>query len=382
MRNMIGSIARHGDFFDRRPEIVDLLGILQADHALLLAPRRVGKTSLMVHLQDRPPAAWRVVYVDVESARTEAELMARLLHSLAQTRLARLFESSGAERIGALLARVRSVKTGPVEVQLAEAIDRDWAAVGEQIVDTLSGTDTPTLLLIDEFPIFVSRLLDDPDRCRAFLYWFRSLRQRCEVVRFLLAGSIGLDAVVSRAGLTATINDLVPYRLGPLDPTRARELLLALAHAQPIELSEAAIDHMLRCVEWHIPYHLQLLFAEVVREVRRADVPASPSLVDACYARLLDPDKRMHFAHWEERLRHEPPERAALIERILEAAARDPRGIAQDHLTQICFQAGDSANVRTLVHSLEHDGYLTRDGPRLRFASSLLRAWWLRWKVT
>jgi hypothetical protein len=31
--------------------------------------------------------------------------------------------------------------------------------------------------------------------------------------------------------------------------------------------------------------------------------------------------------------------------------------------------------------ALEHDGYLVQHDDRWRFASSLLRAWWLRWQV-
>ncbi len=48
----VGSPVRGEDFFDREREQRRLWQHLATDHVLLLAPRRVGKTSLMLKLAD------------------------------------------------------------------------------------------------------------------------------------------------------------------------------------------------------------------------------------------------------------------------------------------------------------------------------------------
>ncbi|MDQ3773238.1 MAG: hypothetical protein M3461_02095 [Pseudomonadota bacterium] len=47
MRNMTGPVVRGEDFFDREHEQARFWRDLETDNLLLLAPRRVGKTSLM-----------------------------------------------------------------------------------------------------------------------------------------------------------------------------------------------------------------------------------------------------------------------------------------------------------------------------------------------
>ena len=53
MHNLIGKPAKGEDFFDRERETRRLWDRLDTDNVLLLAPRRVGKTSLMYRLRDR-----------------------------------------------------------------------------------------------------------------------------------------------------------------------------------------------------------------------------------------------------------------------------------------------------------------------------------------
>ena len=51
VENRTGAPVRGGNFFDRERETEQVFESLGADSLLLLAPRRVGKTSLMMHLQ-------------------------------------------------------------------------------------------------------------------------------------------------------------------------------------------------------------------------------------------------------------------------------------------------------------------------------------------
>ena len=54
----------------------------QGEHVLMLAPRRVGKTSLMLELKREPPANWNVIYVNVEGGENPTDCIAAILASL------------------------------------------------------------------------------------------------------------------------------------------------------------------------------------------------------------------------------------------------------------------------------------------------------------
>jgi uncharacterized protein len=55
MRNVTGGVAEGEDFFDRVREIESFWADLETDSLLLLASRRVGKTSLMKKMAEQAP---------------------------------------------------------------------------------------------------------------------------------------------------------------------------------------------------------------------------------------------------------------------------------------------------------------------------------------
>lgn len=389
MRNRTGKPVHRDDFF-ARPRVVDeLWHVLLRENVLLLAPRRTGKTSLMHHLMDEGRPATRFVFLDVESVDSEALFVARLIRAIYEIEPPGATWSRLATGVQAVLERIGKVNAGPVEVDLTSAIGADWREAAHTVLALLGPVEDKVVVLIDEFPKFIERLLvDDRERGELFLDWFRALRidralEGAEV-HFLLAGSIGLDAVVARAGLSASINDLEVFRLGPLYPGEVAHFIDALCVGEALELDAESRQAMAARIDWPVPYHLQLLFSEVHRQVAFHGQTASAELVDACFERLLAPERRKHFLHWEERLRDPlaSPAEQALVRRLLAAAARDPDGISSDTARQLASSIGaECPDLHVVLGALVHDGYLVPHGDRWRFASTLLRTWWLRWKV-
>jgi len=77
-----GSPARSDDFHFRRSFLEDLWDSLKKEHVLLLAPRRMGKTSVMLRLQDEPRQGQLVVFLNVEEINTPAEFCQGLITAL------------------------------------------------------------------------------------------------------------------------------------------------------------------------------------------------------------------------------------------------------------------------------------------------------------
>ena len=67
MRNVIGQPVEGEDLYGRDYELDRLWEHLEnGEHILMLAPRRVGKTSLMLELLRAPRHDWNVINVDVQ----------------------------------------------------------------------------------------------------------------------------------------------------------------------------------------------------------------------------------------------------------------------------------------------------------------------------
>jgi len=344
----------------------------------------------MLKLADDAPAkGFLAAYVTVESVTDELGFVARLLDAAesldgSKPLLQRLRESTFA----GILGRIR--KLGPVE--LRDPASEAWQKLGEEIALVLHelarSRGRKMLLLVDEVPVFVLQLLkQDPSggRARVFLHWFRELRQKPELagtVRWLLAGSIGLDNVARRMSLSRTINDFyVLEDFGAFQEEKARELLSAWSETFNLPLDEPTTARLIERVGWLIPYHLQLVFSAILDE-RGEKEPLSPALVDAVYERLIG--RGHYFDHWVERLREElstPDDQQAMA--LLRAAARPPEGATSSTLAATLsrhIQDPDAREqqLRYLLGVLQSDGYLVEVDGKYRFRSSMLRDFWLR----
>ncbi len=393
MYNKIGSPVRSEDFLERAAT-QELWHLAERGHVLMLAPRRVGKTSLLCHMQDVPRDGWKRLFFSVESLDSESQFVARLLEKLSEAHP----DGAWMERFGIsvrkFLKGVGQTKAGFVDLDLSEALKDEWRDIGSIALKVLQELECDTLVLIDEFPIFVRNLLGDSDepeakrRTKLFLDWFRSVRnasiQSKSRVHFVLTGSLGLDHVVKAVNLSGTINDLVSFKLGPLEPGEARELLRRLSKGEGLPLSESVQDRILERIDSPVPYYLQLLFREMLTRTKFHQATVDERLVDDAYESLLSAEKMMYFSHWKERLDDDPflrPQERDLRHAFLQAAARDREGLSPGTIVQIRVAVASDIDAQAVLLALSYDGYLTRDGDRWRFTSTLLRDWWRRWQV-
>lgn len=389
MKNVVGKPVTGNNFFGRETELIELGEITKHEHVLLLAPRRVGKTSLLLTLgqkvnQDQSAIG---VYVSVAAATSELQFVRSVLQAIYETKPGkRLKPNPIAAWLRRYGRRLKGVKVGGTGIDLDSAAAPEWQEEADKVFAALAATGTPWLIMIDELPTLVLLLArQDPSgaRVRAFLQWFRNLRQLprgAETLRFILAGSIGLDNVTRRFRLSDTINDLRDWRLGPFTAPEADRFLAELAHGYRMDLDSdvrrAICDH----AEWLIPYHLQVIFS-ALREHCESGVPPSAEILERAIESLLS--RKAYFTYWEERL-HDAfgaPE-DGLARAVLATCARDPRGATKDALQQSLARHVPDDHDRAaasawILDVLRNDGYLVHEAGRSRFRSGLLRRFWL-----
>ncbi len=381
MKISIGNPVQGDDFFDREKELKNLRRKLERDHILMLAPRRIGKTSLLYRLRETARDNQVAVYCSFSPCSDELYCIRVLTKAISENQNFVQWIKNGLDRIDGIEIAGNSVKFKANQAP-------DWRQLGEALVNTLDASDERWLIAVDEVPVFVLGLLKQPDgenRVRLFLNWFRNLRQRhYQRVRWILAGSIGLDTVASRLNLGDTINDLDPFPLGAFEHETAIRFIRELAESYGLPLDEPTRVYMIERIGWPVPYYLQLLFDRMLEQWQSDSVPPTADQVDSAFESLLSPTYKVHFDYWQQRLHEElgEPDAQYAIQ-LLNAVCRDSRGVGRATLSQelsaiIPDTAKKDAKLGYLLDVLINDGYLIELDERYQFRLAWLREYWRR----
>ncbi|MDB5313367.1 MAG: hypothetical protein JWO38_7569 [Gemmataceae bacterium] len=389
MRNIIGNPAEGDDFFNRpiilaklRRELDNLANIL------LVAPRRVGKTSLVIRLCEewRADQKRKAVFLNVEGRSDEFAFAEKLIDELAK---ARLHPETMTWAMG-VFSKVRQglggkgIKVPGLEVSLGEAADADHSTLGkvlESVFRKIEEGDHPVLIAIDELPEFLLTLQkadDGPRRVIAFLHWLRELRQTYrKKIRWVFLGSIGLDNFVEDQKLQKLINDLQVFTLEAFSADEADAFLKALGESNELPLTEVERKEVIRLVGWPLAYHLHLVFHEL-RDLESRSISTA-------FESLLQPQKLAYFDTWHERIdiQFSAPDTAA-CKAILGHLCKHPDGRERGHILAVLMAKplADMDKVEEqlgrLMIVLQRDGYLLESAGRYAFRSFLLREYWHR----
>ena len=395
--NRCGPWVTDKDFFNRTVEVRRLTRLLDdGNHVLVVAPRRVGKTSLVRETFRRmeEEQGKTTFFVDVQDCKSPTDMLVKLaLVARKDDSVWRRIRS----RVTGVVDRVDAIKVdGIAEIKLRESILGDWKEKGHRILQELRSCDLPVALCFDELPIMVSRMLSMRGVSReesvaevdTFLSWLRSeTLSESKKLRVVLCGSIGIEPILARHGLTHTINHLRAFHLEPWSRETAEECLGALAERYNMEWHPESLDRMLSYLTPYIPHHVQMFFGLQLDDCEyRQDMAPTRDDIDRVYeTKMLGTRGHAELVTYEERLRRVLGEETLLVELALailtEAAVRGSLSAREADLVGEELRLSDPADARRDVMGiLEHDGYLERQpsGDVWRFSVPLLRDWWKR----
>ncbi len=397
----LGTIATGDDFFDRKSECADLWRYLEGDHVVASGPRRLGKSSIVNQLIEEAKAQGLLArHVDVQGVEGAQAFINQLSGHFPEESIKGYLKTIG-QVTSQWLSKVKKVEfKGPAgiggAIELQATASQSWQASAIALQARL--TDVPALIFIDEFSVFLQKLLEtDRKEAEALLAWLRAWRVKPAVAcRFLFTGSIGLNALLEKYGLSAQFNDCYEYPIGPFKPNVARDMLTQFAKRDAWLIDTTSTTYLCDRIGWLSPFYLCLLLDETMKAARdRLDettttlptVPARQLLnedIDTAYERLLS--GRSRFKHWEERLERDlsPPD-LAFVKLMLTALAKSKAGLTQKQLqARLAKLEADPdtrlARQQTLLIKLQEEGYTTPpdETGRIQFLSFLLRDFWGR----
>lgn len=377
------------DFFNRDRELHILETLVRdRNHVLLTGQRRMGKTSIVQELGRRlENDGWIFLFADVEGAATVEDAIAEVarevhpVRSIA-SRLAlgmKRFFGDGIEEISAFEFGVK------IRAGLNEG---NWRRHGEQMFRACAEQGKPVLLVIDELPIFLKRMLRQdvgPRRVDEFLSWLRGVLQILgdEAPVLVVSGSIGLEPLVRQIGMSDRINHFYPFRLGPWDRDTSVSCFNRLVTRYRLSIDECVAPAVFNALGIGIPHQVQSFFARL-RDfaIMHGRDPVTVKDVEDVYRNLLlGPSGQNDLVHYETRLKEalEDESYSIAMEILAEAAVEevftpDAKKCLVRMYSRLVNDA--SARIADVLEVLEHDGYLEANDDGHRFASRLLKDWW------
>lgn len=392
--NLVGTPARGDNFYGRESFVRLVAENLKDGHVLLAAPRRFGKTSVMYRLIDHPYWNYRVVHADLEKFTEPSELIAHLIEQLARDdKLAKLLKGVSwlPEKIWTFFkSNIEELELLEIKIKLKEQLRGSWQERGEQLFRLAAKSPETIIFILDEFPMMIDRMSRSKahrEEAITLLRWLRALRLNPGItqVRFLIAGSIGIDQVLNQLGEIKSINDFEKLNLEPFPPKVAAAFLDELAQSNRLQLSPACKRKMLELIGTPVPYFLQILFSEIAKAHAQDGEPVTPKRIERIYRdKVLGMDCKTYFEHYYGRLRdyYKPSEERA-AKRILRQLATEKelsRDACFQFFKEIIGQRADLEDFNRLMTDLENDFYIRFDAAarRYEFSCQLLRDWWLR----
>lgn len=398
LKQAYGNWVEGERFWDREKDTELMIKKLDAGaHLLLVAQRRMGKTSLMREVKRQLANRYICLFIDLQKASSAEDAIVEI--SLALKPHKNLWEKTRELFVNALnliVGSIEEVNIAEVGIKLRAGLTSgDWSEKGDALFSILAGSERPVLLLIDEVPLMVNRMLKgedyriNPERkaeVDMFMSWLRknSLAHQGKI-RIVLSGSIGLEPILRQAGLSASINNFLPFDLKPWDIATAAECLQALAAEYGIIFKKDADTEMAKRLGCCIPHHVQMFFTHVHDHcIRRGRMEFFPDDVNDIYENeMLGVRGHAELTHYEERLKLVlGPEAFPLaLEMLSETAVtgcltRHSLAAFQKHyaFSDISVQSAQEEILRVL----EHDGYIKAGKDGFVFDSHLLRDWWNR----
>ncbi len=381
MKNSLGNPARGDAFFNRGKQIEKIYKVLETGSSIYLsAPRRVGKTSILKHLEEFPNGSYHFIYIITESLDVGNDffktVFEELIKSDAIKRLSKV-SNSIREIVSNLLCRVKSFS----DVEFREGEEPDYYELLVELFTNIESDCGRLVLMIDEFPQTIQNIMEKEvsgrDQAQKFLQKNRELRLHKnfqEKINFIYTGSVSLFPMVEKVTSLTSINDLRTVEVEPLEAEEAKTFLNLLLENEGLELDAELLDYIIDKIRWLIPFHLQLIQQEIVDVCESTKKPIEKSVIDKAFEQIVHSRNKPQFAPYFSRLSKifKTNEHEFVITVLKQMAEKDTVTSAEIHDLGVKHSW---PGMKATMEILESDGYLFRVGDTYRYASPILQLW-------
>ncbi len=388
MKNIPTQVARNGDFYPR-PKIINKIyrRINSNSHIFLAAPRKVGKTSIMRHLEDYPKEKYCFVYVMLEDVYDIEVFYYEVMDALMKSKLLSSWSKGSKtlqDKSKSIFNRIKQINIPVIGggIELNQSDRQSYQKKFDELLDDLADDKTKIILMLDEFPQALENIKakHGTETAKQFLQTCRKQRQTCpENVRFIYTGSIGLPYVVSGIASSNVINDLNTAEVPPMSPESAIDMATQILTHHKVMHDADMLPYLMERLQWLIPFHIQLALQEVIdiHEDERRNIIKND--VDEVLRRLLNYRNDRYFSQYKERL-ETAFSSATTFNGVIELLNDIAKNgfITKERSKEILNNERIEDDYDRVIESLQFDGYIYFNDEKstYQFTSQLLKMWW------
>ena len=368
---------------------------LDSQSVVLVAERRIGKSSINKKMVAETPGNLLTVYRDVEGLTSPIEFVERVYRDI-EEHLNALSRTAG--RVSTLLKQLAGVEIGGL-VKFPEAAVAHWKPLLEcTLQDLVQHQDRLVVLFWDELPLMLGSIADNSGEPVAMeiLDTLRGLRQmHGRRLRMVYSGSIGLHHVTAALREAGHGNDATNGMRIIEVPELAFEDACFLAgelldgEQLQCEDRDATAERIARATDC-IPYYIHSVVAAIKDRGNVADAKLAERIVAEA---LVDDQDRWHLQHYRDRLKkYYGEDRLPVVLALLDELAAAEGPVEFDRLcsslatsmhpdasrTAGQILGGDRELLRGILTLLQRDHYIRRqpDEGTYGFRFPLIQRWW------
>ena len=378
------------DVMGRDNEIARYWQVLERQGLVISAERRIGKTHIMLKMQDECRSGFLPFYQDLEAVQSIPELV-RSIYGTIQRALNASPSRELLPRLRAYVAKWAHLLPSRIAGVDLPTGDSAWLPFLSGVFDDLIDiADNQIILLLwDEFPLMLHNLQRraGPDAAIQLLDHLRAVRLRhAGSLRFLFTGSIGLHLVLRSlraAGNTNDpVNDMLSLTVRPMahqDTTNLAAALLEETCAVPSQIPGLA--SRIATEVGGFPYYVHHV-ADQLHQLRRP--PLVEDVAAAVDNLVYDSHDPANFNYYVNRLSlYYAADEEALALIVLDTIAGLPSPVPIPKLINLCRHRDPSLEderLRDVLTVLAEDHYIeprkSADVMAYDFRWQLVKRWW------
>lgn len=369
--------AVSGESYLRRPKINELFwSFIEKDSdVLFVAPRRVGKTSIMKDLAANAPANYFCIYRNIEGANTKNLFYKRIFEMLIQ-RLTRTKKNS--VLFTSWISKYDIKKIGADGVEIGNN-PKNYQKEVLGLLNDVAKTGLTVILFVDEFVEVILNLRNKgkTEDAIEILHELREIRHNDDFknIIFVYAGSIGLHYIVKEIGRPKLINDIEPLEIDQLTKSETLHLIKKLTKGATIQYNNEQQNYLIKKVGHLVPYFIQLMITEIDSIAYKNDIEVIDSeLVDEAFVNVTK--NTSNFDDWILRLKDYLGNNYEFINHVLNCCAYKGK-ISIQQIFDIAVEKNKQENFKDLIDELVRDGYFFEKNGNYQFLSPFIKSYWL-----
>ena len=374
---IIGGKATGDYYFKRRLIENDIWKeVEKGNHVLISAPRRIGKTSIMISLTSPSRNGYKLLFKNIQGINTEKLLYREIYHLILQC-LSK-FDSNKKQikdyfkKIGISEISLSSIKLGNKDIDYVHEINT--------IIPKLEKQGEKIVLLLDELPevlhtLFKAGKSDSATSILSNLRYWRQEEKFSNLI-FVLAGSIGIHHIVNKVeGRSKDINDIKIVNCPSLTEEQFEKYLGWVLQDASIKFSKESIDHFKQKIQYFVPYFINLVLDEIDKTAYITRVKQiSNNDIDIAFDKVLK--NTSHFEDWKNRLKqYLNKDDYSYSNQVLTHISHKDK-ITKQELYDVAVKFEKADDYMSLIFDLERDGYIHEIEDKYLFISPFLKAYW------